>query len=170
MVNDSCSTHQNSPFTIHHLPLKNMDFRFRRSERLKSEKVISSLFKKGQSFSCYPLRLVYTEMPRLPTNSDTPLSKSDDLAVFSPIQFSLSVSKKKFKRAVDRNVLRRRIREAYRLQKHELYIFLKNNDTLSEKQYAFMVIYTAKELLPYTDIQKGIRKMIGKFKQEVING
>ena len=104
MVNDSCSTHQNSPFTIPHSLLKNMDFRFRRTERLKSEKVISSLFKKGHSFSCYPLRLVYTEMPIPPTSSDTTLpnisgcsiSKSDDLAEFSPIQFSLSVSKKKF--------------------------------------------------------------------------
>lgn len=133
-----------------------MDFRFRRTERLKSEKVISSLFKKGHSFSCYPLRLVYTEMP--------PLSKSDDLQGFSPIQFSLSVSKKKFKRAVDRNLLRRRIREAYRLHKHELYLFLAQNELLKEKQFAFMVIYTAKESLPYADIQKGIRKMIAKFK------
>lgn len=136
-----------------------MDFRFRRNERLKSEKVISLLFKKGQSFSCYPLRLVYTEI--------APLSKSDDSTDFSPIQFSLSVSKKKFKHAVDRNVLRRRIREAYRLNKQDLYVFLKSNEALSEKQFAFMVIYTAKDSLPYSEIQRGIRKMIFKFKQEI---
>ena len=138
-----------------------MDFRFRRTERLKSEKVISLLFKKGHSFSCYPLRLVYSEI--------TPLSKTEEPSDFSPIQFTLSVSKKKFKRAVDRNVLRRRIRESYRLQKHELYHFLENNDSLKEKQFAFMVIYTAKEILPYPEIHKGIRKMIAKFKQEFGN-
>lgn len=138
-----------------------MDFCFHRTERLKSEKVISQLFKKGQSFSCYPLRLVYIEI--------LPLSKSADLSAFSPIQFSLTVPKKNFKHAVDRNVLRRRLREAYRLQKHEFYLFLKDNPTFSEKQFAFMVIYTAKEPLPYADIQKGIRKMISKFKQELGN-
>ncbi len=146
-----------------------MDFRFHRTERLKSEKVISQLFKKGQSFSCYPLRLVYMEMNSLPTVSGIPLSKSERLSDFSPIQISLTVPKKNFKHAVDRNVLRRRIRETYRLQKHELYLFLQNNPTLSEKQFAFMVIYTAKEPLPFADIQKGISKMIIKFKQELGN-
>ena len=138
-----------------------MDFRFHRFERLKSEKTISLLFKKGQSFSCYPLRLVYLVID--------PLSKSAETPNLSPIQFSLSVSKKNFKHAVDRNILRRRVREAYRLHKHELYLFLQDNPIHSEKQFAFMVIYTAKEALPYVDIQKGIRKMIVKFKQELGN-
>lgn len=138
-----------------------MDFRFHRTERLKSEKVISQLFKKGQSFSCYPLRLVYMEI--------APLSKSADLSALSPIQFSLTVPKKNFKHAVDRNALRRRVREAYRLQKHELYLFLQSNPAFSAKKFAFMVIYTAKEPLPYAEIQKGIRKMITKFKQEFGN-
>ena len=146
-----------------------MNFRFNRTERLKSEKVISQLFKKGQSFSCYPLRLVYLEKAPFPPDSETPLSKSAHLSDFSTIQISFTVPKKNFKHAVDRNVLRRRVREAYRLQKHELYLFLQNNPTFSEKQFAFMVIYTAKESMPYAEIQKGIRKMISKFKQELGN-
>ena len=178
---------------------------FKRNERLKSEKIITQLFRKGgQSFACYPLRLVYAEIPppidllsissisthkvedaipplatllKIDPLSILPISKpfSDKKALtpllndveLSPIEFALSVPKKAFKRAVDRNVLRRRIREAYRLNKIELYKYLKNNALHSQKRFAFMVLYTAKEEMPYSDIEKGIKKMIRKFKEEM---
>ena len=178
---------------------------FKRNERLKSEKIITQLFRKGQghSFACYPLRLVYAEIPltvdplsilpasthevaasslplaTTPPLSILPLSKPffdkknlnaaiNDVAL-SPIEFALSVPKKAFKRAVDRNVLRRRIREAYRLHKIELYKFLKSNTLYADKRFAFMVLYTAKEEMPYSEIEKGIKKMIRKFKEEMAN-
>jgi ribonuclease P protein component len=68
---------------------------------------------------------------------------------------------------VDRNILRRRIREAYRLNKIELYKFLKDNKLHGHKRFAFMVLYTAKEEMPYSEIEKGIKKMIRKFKEEL---
>ena len=73
---------------------------FRKSERLCSKKVIDALFASGnKSFSAFPLRVVYMERPE-------PVS-----------QVLISVSKRHFKHAVDRNCVKRQIREAYRLNK-----------------------------------------------------
>jgi ribonuclease P protein component len=168
---------------------------FKRNERLKSEKIITQLFRKGNSFACYPLRLVYAEIPpvisdaefQVSSGEENPDEKKGPLSIWrettsrksgkailddsdadlSPIEFALSVPKKAFKRAVDRNILRRRIREAYRLNKIELYKFLKDNKLHTEKRFAFMVLYTAKEEMPYSEIEKGIKKMIRKFKEEL---
>jgi ribonuclease P protein component len=133
--------------------------KFTREERLKSSKIINALFKGANSFSCYPLRLVWQEVNRaeLPLVIQSP----------SPILFSLSVPKKTFKRAVDRNVLRRHVRESYRLNKEKLYNLLKNNELYTEKQFAFMVLYTGKEAFSYEEIDKGIKKMIYKFEKEL---
>ena len=134
---------------------------FVRTERLKSHKTITNLFSgKAQSFACYPMRLVFSEIP-------PPLSIEAQNTIETPIEVAFSVPKRTFKRANKRNLLRRRMREAYRLSKNHLYNIIKSNDKTTEKRYAFMLLYTAKEELPYVDIEKGISKMIFKFKQEI---
>ena len=121
------------------------DLRFRREEKLKSWSAIGRMFKEGQSFGQYPLRFVWLPME----------AGSADF----PVQFTVSVPKKKFKKAVDRNRLRRQIRETYRLHKQVLY---RNLDP-TQQVYALMVIYVAKDMLEYPEIEnnmnRGLRRL-----------
>lgn len=129
---------------------------FHKSERLKSHKAIEALFKQGQSFGQYPLRLVYT-----------PWETGDHK---SPIQVSVSVPKKKFPKAVDRNRIRRQIKEAWRLNKNWLYKKLPPESPAA----ALMIIYVAKESLPYEEIERVVRIMsrrfLKKWKQQQTTG
>lgn len=118
---------------------------FRREERLKSEIIIRELFKKGQSFGQYPLRLIWLPIEEQQGNF--------------PVLFAVSVPKRKFPKAVHRNQLKRLIREAYRLQKGDLYEVLAKEG----EHYAFMVLYVAKELKPYTEVESAMRKMLKRF-------
>lgn len=83
-----------------------------------------------------------------------------------PVQFTVSVPKKKFKKAVDRNRLRRQIREAYRLHKQLVYTALQSKPT----RYALMVIYVAKEGLPYAEIEsnmnRGLRRWVKILREQ----
>lgn len=121
------------------------DFRFQREERLKSQKIIGSLFKDGQSFGQYPLRLIWK-----------PLEDTNGGAL---IQFTVSVAKKKFPHAVDRNRLRRQVREAYRLQKH---VLIERLDP-EKPGYAIMALYTAKEPLPYAEIFQSMERALRRL-------
>lgn len=103
------------------------------------------MFSKGQSFGQYPLRVVY--MPMEERRSEF------------PAQLTVSVPRKKFPRAVDRNHIRRRVREAWRLNKHRLYRALENR----EQQYALLIIYVAREALPYPEIEGAVRQMIRRL-------
>jgi ribonuclease P protein component len=121
---------------------------FKRGERLKSRTAIEQLFKNGSSFGAYPLRLVYAPMEK----------KWSEF----PIQFTVSVSKKKFKRAVDRNRVKRLVKEAWRLHKAVLYKALEEE----VNQYAFLVIYTAKEIVSFQQIEKSMLKIHKKFLEQ----
>ncbi|MCB9267057.1 MAG: ribonuclease P protein component [Lewinellaceae bacterium] len=120
-------------------------YTFQRGERLKSRKVIGALFKEGKSFGQYPLRVVY--MPMKERRSEF------------PAQFTVSVPKKKFPKAVARNRIRRQIREAWRLNKHRLYRAMEGE----EQQYALLLIYVAKDALPYPEIEHAMRQVIRRL-------
>ncbi len=117
------------------------DFSFKKEERLKSRKLIGTLFRSGQSVGAFPLRAVF--LPLL--LADAPF----------PVQISISVPKKKFKSAVERNRLRRQVREAWRLNTPVFYEKL----AAADRRLAIMVIYVAPEKVDYSEIEKGIKKM-----------
>ena len=121
------------------------DFTFKKAERLKSLKIIGGLFKGGQSFGVYPLRLFWSAQP-MPEDG-------------APVQFTVSVAKKNFKSAVARNRIKRKVREAWRLNKHRLYRKLEGNPN----QYACMVLFVAKEDLPMEQIEKAMQTMLHLF-------
>ena len=120
-----------------------MQFTYPKKEKLKSKTTIDLLFSEGNSVSKYPLRLVYVE------------NKEENAEL---IKFGVSVSKKYFKKAVDRNYFKRVLRETYRLNKHLLI------DNL-EKPYAFMFFYQSKERFSYQEIEEKTIQLFQKFKE-----
>jgi ribonuclease P protein component len=113
------------------------------TERLKSRKLIERLFKEGENFSLFPFRVLYFFLEE---NS-------------SGLQAGFSASSRNFKKATDRNRIKRLIKEAYRLQKNELAATLKKNG----KQLIVFFIYTGKELSDYNMLQKKMIQVLQKL-------
>jgi ribonuclease P protein component len=124
------------------------EFTLKKEERLCSQKIIGDLFTSGESFLAYPLKVVFL--------------KTDNSQMVQ-VQAAFTVSKRNFKRAVKRNLLKRRVREAYRLNKHAF------QDELAAKdlKIAVMFVYVGKDIIEYPAIEKGMisafRKLSGKL-------
>ena len=122
-----------------------MDFTYPKAQKLKSKKTIDSLFSEGKSVSKFPLRLVYVE-----SSFGLDISKNEKLKI------GVSVSKKNFKKAVDRNHFKRLLRETYRLNKHLLL------DNI-QKNYAIMFFYQTKDRLSFEEINLKTVQLFEKF-------
>ncbi|MCB2378927.1 ribonuclease P protein component [Hymenobacter sp. BT635] len=109
-------------------------YSFPKEEHLCRKKLIEELFGRGSSFGLYPLRLVWLRAPA-PTSA--------------PPQVLVSVSKRSFKRAVDRNYLKRLMREAYRLNKYRL-----TEAPGGHPVGTIAFIYTGKEKKPFALVEK----------------
>jgi len=109
---------------------------FKKEERLYSRKQIERLFKEGDSFLAYPFKVQFLIEP----------------GVDSLPQILISVPRKNFKRAVDRNKIKRLIRESYRKNKMPLVDMALRNKSIIRIGF----VYTAKTLISYTEIERKI--------------
>jgi ribonuclease P protein component len=124
-------------------------YTFTKEERLCNKKLIDQLFHNGSSFLCYPFKVSWLI--------------ATDPQLF-PAQVLFSVSKKRYKKAVDRNQIRRRIREAYRMHKQEyLYSLLSDAD----KNIVFSIGFVGKNIAPYDFIEKKILKLLTQLSEEI---
>ncbi|WP_316796955.1 ribonuclease P protein component [Pedobacter agri] len=121
-------------------------YTFKKEERLCSRKHLDLLFKNGSSFLLYPFRISYIFI---------------DEPTVVQAQVVINVPKKRYKRAVDRNLLKRRIREAYRLNKQEeFYSQLPGDKGL----LLFSIQFVGKDKYEFTFIQKKLVAVFKRFK------
>lgn len=121
---------------------------FPKAEHLCGEKRIARLFSEGDAFIVYPLRVVFSVLP-----------EEDNC----PVKVMVNVPKKRFKRAVKRNRLKRLMREAYRQNKHTLVEVVQKKNM--QMHVAFN--YVSDEELEFDFVEKRMRKTLERLKEKV---
>ena len=121
---------------------------FRKEERLKSGKVIRQLFSSGDSFFIHPVRLNWLLHPGEGKY---------------PAKVLISVSRKNFRKASDRNHIKRILREAYRRNKYILHEFLREK----KLHCNFSLVYIGKEALNYSQLEEKIIKLLERLISEI---
>lgn len=121
---------------------------FKKSERLCSKKTIGELFQKGsattRTFYLFPFRLLYRNDPE----------RTDSLPAIL-----ISVSSRNFKKAVDRNLIRRRVREAYRKNKT---LLLGSPEKPKQPPAYIIFLYTAREKISFEEIEKSMKLALAR--------
>ena len=115
-------------------------FSYPKHEKLKRRKLIERLFSEGESIAQYPLRLVFM-----------PVSEEK-----VQLQIAVSVSKKYFKKAVDRNYYKRVLRECYRKHQHRLKVHLK-------QPYAMLFFYQSRDRMDFATIESKTQQLFDKW-------
>ncbi|WP_262487167.1 ribonuclease P protein component [Chitinophaga costaii] len=120
-------------------------YSFTREERLKSKKLIETLFREGKAFSVFPYRVIYL-VGGLPTPA-------------FPVQVGFTAPSRHFPHAVDRNRIKRLGRECWRLQKAPLYAHLRER----QLQVSVFFLYTDKQITDYETLYKKMGQAIARL-------
>ena len=149
-------------------------FTWKKAEKLKSRKRIERGFREGKSFSLFPYRVIFLLQP-IGAGASMPGGDGGDPALrpgaaakaprsdWAPLQAGFGASSRHFKKAVDRNRIKRLGREAYRLQKEPLLRRL----TGKGLSLAVFFIYTGKELPEYATVTEKIGVILQKLIKEI---
>ena len=121
-----------------------------KKERIVSNLLIETLFGQGnsESLAAYPIRVIYTQ-----------IEQQQDCA---PVQILISVPKKRFKHAVDRNRIKRQVREAYRHHKQLLY-----NKVEEGKQLLVAFVWLSDKHMPSSEVEKKIKMLLEKIAAKI---
>ncbi len=123
---------------------------FKKQERLVEKKLITQVFENGKSFYFDPFRIIYL-----------PYTAEGDF----PVKVMISVSSRNFKRAVDRNRIKRLVRESYRINKEQLYSVFKNDE-----KWALVMIYNSKNILEFKELEAKIILILRRLVKEYEKG
>lgn len=124
------------------------NFTYKKNERLKSRKLIEHLFGKGKSISVFPIKVLYDFVENASW----------------PVQAGVTASSRSFKKAVQRNRVKRVMREAYRLQKLPLQQALRER----EKSLILFFIYLGKELPVFSDLHEKMKIILQKLSEKIM--
>lgn len=150
----------------------NGTLKFPKQERLRHKRLVDRVFSEGKSIYAYPLRMVYcidTRSSQLAVfrsrhipEGATPADTLDNMRI-APLQMMISVPKRKMKHAVDRVLLRRRIREAWRLTRASIHKTISGTDIAC----SVAIIYVGNEIHDYHTIEAKIRKLIDTLQASI---
>lgn len=139
-----------------------MDNSLTKEERLNSKLIIDQLFAGGNaSMAAFPLRIVYMKVDKA---TDCRLRNAQGPArELPPVSIMVSVPKRRFHHAVDRNRMKRLVREAYRINKHVLW------RALADKDYRLVIAFVslADSMPSYRTVEKSVRKALARVAERV---